>query len=34
MGERVIKDYELAGYPKIFNFSIDEILIDFKKELD
>ena len=33
-GSRIIKDYELAGFSKIFNISTDELLKDFIKELE
>ena len=33
-GNRIIKDYELAGFSKIFNISTDELLKDFIKELE
>jgi len=29
-----IKDYELAGFSKVLKFSIDDILVDFFKELE
>lgn len=32
-GNRVIKDYELAGIAKILNVSTDELLSDFMKDL-
>lgn len=33
-GNRIIKEYELAGFSKIFKVSTDELLKDFMKELD
>lgn len=33
-GNRIIKDYELAGFSKIFKISIDELLKDFIEELE
>ena len=33
-GKRILRDYELAGFSKIFNVSIDEMLKDFIKELE
>lgn len=34
VGERVIKDYELAGFAKVFNISPNTLLKDFSEELD
>lgn len=33
-GKRILRDYELAGFSKIFNVSIDEMLKEFIKELE
>lgn len=33
-GDRIIKEYELAGFSKIFKVSTDELLKDFMKELE
>lgn len=33
-GKRILRDYELAGFSKVFNVSIDEMLKDFIKELE
>ena len=33
-GNRIIKEYELAGFSKIFKVSTDELLKDFMKELE
>lgn len=33
-GDRIIKEYELAGFSKIFKVSADELLKDFMKELE
>ena len=33
-GKRIIKDYELAGFSKVFNVSIDTLLSNFVKELE
>lgn len=33
-GNRIIKEYELAAIAKILNVSTDELLKDFRKELD
>ena len=33
-GKRIIKDYELAGFSKVFNVSTDTLLSNFAKELE
>lgn len=33
-GDRIIKEYELAGFSKIFKVPTDELLKDFLKELE
>ena len=33
-GKRIIKDYELAGFSKVFNVSTDTLLSNFVKELE
>lgn len=33
-GKRIIKEYELAGFSKIFKVSTDELLKDFINELE
>ena len=33
-GKRILRDYELAGFSKIFNVSIDEMLKEFINELE
>ena len=33
-GNRVIKEYELAGFSKIFRVTADELLKDFIRELE
>ena len=34
IGDRVIKDYELVGFSKIFKVSPDALLSEFIKELE
>lgn len=34
VGERIVKDYELVGFAKIFKVSPNTLLKDFIKELD
>lgn len=34
MGERIITEYELAGFAKVFNISTDTLLEDFIKTLN